>query len=330
MRNNQALKNKKYNHFSFEEREIIAIEIARGTSQKEIAFLLNRSPSSISRELWRNGSPTRRSYRASIAENQSRVRKFLSHQKDRLKTPEIREYVELKLKLGWSPELIAGRIELEIPGAKINYESIYLYIYNDKPSLIKYLARSHRKRKKRGLKKERRTTKIPNRISINERPSIINNRKRIGDWEADTMVSRQCSSALVVLRERKSHYTLIAKISSKRAKETCLAIVNKLAKLPKKLLKSMTFDNGTENVLHETIAEKLGLKTYFCNPYHSWEKGSVENTNGLIRRHLPKKTDFSLISHGEVKKVELWLNHRPRKALGFLTPYEALMIALNH
>lgn len=324
MNNKQATSNKKYNHFSFEEREILALELARGKSQKEIAVMLKRSPATLSREIWRNSGPFRRSYKASEANRVSRIRKFRSHQKDRLKTPEIREYVERKIKEGISPELIAGRISLEIPGTKINHESIYLYIYHDRPLLIKYLARSHRKRHKRGHKNKKRISKIPNRISINERPEIINNRTRVGDWEADTVVSRESTSALLVLRERKIHLTFIKKLKNKSAKETKKAILNILSKLPAKLRKSITFDNGTENVLHEEIAEKLELKTFFCNPYHSWEKGSVENTNGLIRRHYPKKTDFSLISDDEIKNLEDWLNNRPRKALGFYTPYEVL------
>jgi len=138
------------------------------------------------------------------------------------------------------------------------------------------------------------------------------------------MVSRQSSSVLEVLRERVTQFTFIRKIKNKSANETKNAIVQMLKNLPEELRKSITFDNGTENMLHEIIARTLNLKTYFCNPYHSWEKGSVENTNGLIRRYLPKKTDFSLISDMEIRKIENALNNRPRKSLGFSTPYETL------
>ena len=317
-------KKKQYNHFSFEEREILAVELAQGKTKKEIAEMLGRSPSTISREIWRNASFVRKNYLASHADKRSEFRKKRSHLKDRLKTQEIREYVHEKLKDGWTPELIAGRIGMEISGAKTNHESIYLYIYHDKPSFIKYLPRGHRKRHKRGLKKGKRISKIPNRTSIDDRPEIINNRARRGDWEADTMVSRQSSSVLVVLRERVTQFTFIRKVKNKSAEETKNAIIKMLKNLPEGLRKSITYDNGTENALHEEVARTLNLETYFCNPYHSWEKGSVENTNGLIRRYLPKKTDFSLISDIEIRKIENALNNRPRKSLGFSTPYETL------
>ena len=314
---------KNYNHFSFEERELLALELAKNKTQKEIATLLGRNPSTISREINRNGSYVRKNYLASHADKRSRERKLRSHAKDRLKEKRIRDYTTNKLKIGWTPEIIAGRISQELPGAKTNHESIYLFIYKDAPNLAKYLPRSGRKRQKRQEKTGKRS-RIPNRISITERPEIINNRLRVGDWEADTMVSRQSSSILVVLRERVTQVTRILKLPNKTAIETKKAIIRILQEYPPELRLSITFDNGTENALHEEIASKLKLQTYFCQPYHSWEKGSIENTNGLIRRYLPKKTDFSLISDKEIQMIEQALNNRPRKSLNFRTPLEAL------
>lgn len=317
-------KNRKYNHFSFEEREMISIELAKGSTQKDIAHKLGRSPASVSREIWRNGKMLHRKYKASKAQAYSDSRKKLSHAKDRLKSKKIRQYVITKLKIGWTPEQIAGRIKYDIIDASTNYESIYLFIYNDAPHLIKYLPRSHRQRQKRGKNKGKRACKIPNRTSIDDRPEEINTRSRVGDWEADAVVSKQSKESLIVFRERKLQIAYIVKVKNKSAKEVKKAIVKRLKHLPPHLRKSITFDNGTENALHEEIAFELNLKTYFCHAYHSWEKGSVENTNGLIRRFLPKKTDFSLISEQQIQTIEDALNNRPRKTLNFSTPYELL------
>lgn len=314
----------KYNHFSFEEREIIAIELARGTKQKEIARKLNRSPSSISREIYRNGKIIHREYLAIRAEKYSKHRSSVAHEKTRLKNSRIRDYVKEKIRLGWTPEQIAGRVPIDLPGEKTNYESIYQYIYNDVPYLAKYLPRSHRKRLKRGKKKGNRLCKILNRTPISERPEEINNRSRIGDWEADSIVSKQSAASLIVIRERKLQITFITKVKNRTALEVKKAIIERLKHLPPHLRKSITFDNGTENALHEEIGRELNLNTFFCQAYHSWEKGSVENTNGLIRRYLPKKTDFSLISETEIVIIEEALNNRPRKSLNFYTPFECL------
>lgn len=321
---NKVITPAKYNQISFEEREIIAIELARGTKQKEIARKLNRSPSSISREIYRNGKMMHQDYRASRAEKYSKHRSSVAHEKPRLKNSQIRDYVKEKIRLGWTPEQIAGRLPMDFPGEKTNHESIYQYIYNDVPYLAKYLPRSHRKRLKRGKTKGNRLCRIQNRTSIDERPEAINNRTRIGDWEADSIVSKQSAASLIVIRERKLQIAFIAKVKNRTALEVKKAIVERLKHLPPHLRKSITFDNGTENALHEEIGRELNLSTFFCHAYHSWEKGSVENTNGLIRRYLPKKTDFSLISEKEIKFIENALNNRPRKSLNFSTPFECL------
>jgi IS30 family transposase len=265
-----------------------------------------------------------REYRAIKADHYSNTRSKLSHAKDRLKNDQIRKYCIEKLRIGWSPEQTSGKISEDLPGQYTNYESIYQYIYNDAKYLIQYLARGRQKRQKRGKSRGNRACKIPNRTSIDARPEEINTRSRTGDWEADTMVSKQSKETLVVLRERKIHLTFIVKVRNKSAKELKRAIIKRLKHLPPHLRKSITFDNGTENALHEEIAFELNLKTFFCHAYHSWEKGSVENTNGLIRRFLPKKTDFSLITEDQIMIIEERLNNRPRKTLNYSTPYELL------
>jgi len=326
----ETLENKP-EHLSVEEREEIACLLEKGLKKKEIALKIGRSASTISREINRNGTEIRNCrYRAHRAQLRSDVRKKLSHQKTRLSDPRVRHYVKMKIKKGFSPEQIAGRIKQDLPGCKTNYESIYLFIYNDYPELSEFLVWGRRKRRKRAIKAGKRVVKIPNRVMIDKRPKHINDRRSVGHWEADTVVSRKSKSALVVIRERKLQITYIRKIPRKTAKNMRLAVINVLRKLPKKLVKSITFDNGLENAEHELIAKFLGIKIYFCNPYHSWEKGGVENAIGLIRRFLPKKTDFALIAHSLIRKIQHALNHRPRKSLKFWTPAEKLKIALAH
>lgn len=202
MDNTVKSKRKNYKHLSVEDREAIAIGLAMGKTQQQIAIELDRSPATISREIWRNGKQLHRDYRALRAHSHSQRRKKTSHAKYRLKSPEIREYTRERLKEGWTPEQIAGRLSIEKPGLKTNHESIYLYIYFEARHLYQYLPRSHRKRLKRGLKSTRRVSKIPDRTSIEFRPEEVNHRLRIGDWEADTIVSRSSKVALLVLRER--------------------------------------------------------------------------------------------------------------------------------
>ena len=314
---------KVYKHLDSDERDEIAVMQAEGYTQMEIAERLNRHPSTISREIHRNGSPVRSTrYRSNRAQQRADGRKQVSHQKMRLKNEVIRDYVGYHISEGMTPEQIAGRISIDIEGFTTNYESIYLYIYNERPDLTHYLVRGKRKRQKRSIKPGKRIVKIPNRTMIDKRPQKINNRSEYGHWEADTAVSRQSKSTLVIVRERKMHITLIKKIPRRTASNMKAAVIQMLRRFPEYLVKSITFDNGLENAEHELIAEKLGVKTYFCHAYHSWEKGGVENGIGLIRRYLPKKTDFELISHREIRRIEYALNNRPRKSLGFLTPLE--------
>jgi IS30 family transposase len=314
---------KVYKHLQNYERDEIAYMLAQRINQFEIAAKLGRHPSTISREIKRNGSPIRDTrYRSNRAQLRADERKRLSHKKFRLKNEAIRKYVVKKLKLDFTPEQIAGRIKIDKPGLSTNHESIYLFILNERPDLTEYLVRGKRKRQKRSIKQGKRMVKIPNRIMIDDRPREINERLAYGHWEADTIVSRQSKSALVVVRERKLQLMFVRKISRKNAKNMRMAVIGILKQFPKKFRRSITFDNGLENAEHELMAKELNLQTYFCNPYHSWEKGGVENGIGLVRRYFPKKTDFSLITYREINLIEKRLNNRPRKSLGFLTPLE--------
>jgi len=323
MKKVKNVQEKVYKHLQSHERDEIAYLMAEGYSKKGIAKMLNRHPATVSREIRRNGSQIRETiYRSNRAQLRSDERKKISHQKIRLKNELIRDYVEHKLSLDMTPEQIAGRLKIDLKGYSTNHESIYLFIYNERPDLTKYLVRGKRKRQKRSIKPGKRIVKITNRTMIDKRPKIINEKKTYGHWEADTVISRQSKSTLVVVRERKMHIMLVRKISRKTAENMRKAVIQMLRRFPENFVKSITFDNGLENAEHERIANALGVKIYFCNPYHSWEKGGVENGIGLIRRYFPKKTDFSLISDKEIINVEERLNNRPRKTLGFRTPLE--------
>jgi transposase, IS30 family len=313
-----------YKHLLPEEREFIAIKIDQKWSLRKIAAFLGRSPSTISREIKKNAAPIYNvRYSASSAEKRAKERWFTSHKKERLKNPRLRRIVIELLKRYWSPELIAGRINRLLKTTVVNYESIYLYIYHDAPELCKYLIFGHKKRKKRNPYSKKHCNRITNRISIEERPKSVNNRKIVGHWEVDTAVSKQSISALAVMIERKTRLVKIEKINAKTSENMHNAIVKRLGKTGKLQRLSITYDNGLENARHELTNNSLGTQSYFCNPYHSWEKGSVENVIGITRWFLPKKTDFGKIDNKYIQAIESYINNRPKKCLGYLTPLEA-------
>lgn len=323
MNNLTKKKKKSYHHLTSTEREIIHFYLGTSKNQTEIGKEIKRHKSTISRELKRNCCPEHKIwYLASRAHSKAYKRKKEAHEKIRLKNNRIKSYVESKLKLDWTPEQIAGRLSIDYPHLKTNYESIYLYIYEEAPHLIECLARQHKKRKKRVKKSKKRHNRIPNRVMIDKRPQKANKRKEIGHWEADCVISRSSKKALQVTNDRKSIYVVISHIPAKTAKETSKAINCRLSRFSKDKMKTITYDNGLENVNHEYVNRVLKVKSYFCHAYHAWEKGTVENTIGLIRRYLPKGTDFAKISKEEIKRIEKLLNNRPRKRLAYKTPSE--------
>ena len=315
-----------YKQLSSEERDKIAILYAGGLSLKDIAQVIGRNKGTVSRELNRNRAPIYDVYLSHKADMRAKLRKQQAGKRARLKDPMIEEYVIAKLKIGWSPEQIAGRLSKNYPHLSISYEAIYQYIYDKetrkKIDLTVYLARVHRKRRFFGQSHRHTKSHIPNRVSIEQRPKYIDKRVQLGHWEADTAVSRQSKKALAISLERSTRMIHISKLSAKTSHNLTRAITNRLNRYPQRLRRTITYDNGSENVGHQKINKMLGTKSYFCNPYHSWEKGSVENSISLIRRFLPKKTDFAIISHYRIRKIENLLNNRPRKCLNFRTPLE--------
>ena len=316
---------KQYKQLMNDERDLIAVHHANGYSVSDIARMIGRHKSTISRELTRNSSNSTKTYLPNQAQKRAKKRKKQAAMKEELKCHKIRNFVKIKLIEGWSPEIIAGSLASDPQNLSISYESIYLYIYKKRPDLVQYLARAHRKRFKRVPKSNKKSSRIPNHISIDQRPEEINARSEFGHWESDAIVSKQSKVALSVTIERISRLVKIKKIKQNKANMFSQAVIRRMKSLPACARRSITYDNGSENTQHELINNQLNTDSYFCNPYHSWEKGSVENVNGLIRRFLPKKTDFAKITHKRIKEIESLLNNRPRKCLGFKTPDQVFL-----
>ncbi len=310
---------------SLEEREQLAILRAQGTSLREIGRILGRSHSSLSRELRRYDHGTRIvHYTPCIWHDLARAKQLNAGRPKSLQSEEARRYIEEKLSLGWSPELISGRMAQDMPGHAVSHETIYQYIYREAHDLVGYLPRRHVFRRKKRAYRKPQQSHIPNRLSIDTRPEEINQRRHFGHWESDLVVSGKSTAALAVMVERKSRYAKIVRIPDKTSSTVSKAIVTCLKEFDERVRLSITYDNGMENVLHEEVNRQLGTQSYFCNPYHSWEKGSVENINGLIRRFIHKKMDLASVSDEQIQRIESRLNNRPKKCLDYRTPKEVL------
>lgn len=312
-----------YKHLTEDERDRLSLFKAHGKSLREIAGLIGRDVSTVSRELKRNAPPIRQGYYLPHrAQERADARKIVAHERERLRTPGLRAYAGRMLRRGWSPERVAGRWNT-FSKEPVSHEAIYQWVYNVARALIPFLVRARRKRLRRGHSSKHKSSHIPSRTPISQRPAIVERRQQPGHWEGDTIVSRQSRPVLQILVERKTRYTRLSKLPAKDAASMRAATNRALARYPKHLRRSITYDNGSENVQHLQVNKRLGTVSYFCEPMHSWEKGSVENAAGLVRRHWPKKTDFSMVSFEQVKKKERWLNGLPRKCLGFQTSAEA-------
>lgn len=324
-----------YKHLSIEEREAIQLKLWEGRSIRGIARDLNRSPASVFREIKRNTNPTRRRYTPRSSHERALKKRSSRGRAERLKNDAIRHYVTSHLKQGWSPEQIAGRIRTALPGETISHEAIYQYVYAQvyrhghgylKPGredLRPYLKRRHSRRISKGARKHRKCKKSQG-PSIETRPVVVERRSRIGDWESDSIASRWNAPGLNSIVERKSGYVLLSKLDEKTADATAAAIIARLAPLPQKLRQTITFDNGSENERWRMLEEVLGVECFFAHPYASYERGTNENTNGLVRWYFPKRTDFATVSEEAIRAVEEALNSRPRKRLGWKTPREVL------
>lgn len=305
-----------YTQLTHEERYQIKALLDMECTQTEIADQLGVHKSTISREVRRNRG--QRGYRPKQAHEKALERR--EHKAQTSICPETWKRVEEKLQMDWSPEQISGWLKKkQLPS--VSPEWIYQYIYADKQAsgtLYKHL-RCQKKRRKRYGKYERRGT-IPARKSIEERPEVVDLRERLGDWESDTIIGKGHQGAVVTLTERNSRFTLIRKVAQKSAELVAQAMIDLLSWVQH--LETITSDNGKEFAAHQKISKKLLIDFYFSHPYASWERGTNENTNGLIRQYLPKMRDLTTVTAQEEIMIMDRLNLRPRKCLDFSTPFE--------
>ena len=306
-------------------------------SLRDIARLVSRNVSIISREIKRN-KPQSISYNAELAQRAAERKARITNTKKLEKCQPIKKYVREKLIEDWSPEQIAGRLKTNPPPElrrtsikTVCAETIYQHIYNQDDTedrLYHHLRRNKPKRQKQGQRRGQNVF-IPDRTSISERPKLIDQKKRHGDLETDLLLGKRQKEAVSVSYERKLMYAILQKLNSRKADAAKDALAKTIETFPPKFVRSFTYDNGPENFKHYELKRDYELETYFCDPYSAWQKGGVENLNGLIRQYLPKKIDMQTVTEERLKFIEERLNNRPRKSLNYLTPSEVMSNVLN-
>ena len=316
----------KYKRITLQERVSISNLLASGKSKSQIAIELSRHRSSISREL--NGWGNR--YDPLRAQDYAQRGAGMRNNTCKLNTlPGLLEYVKEKLSLKWSPEQISKRIKEEFPlnmEMRVSHEAIYTYIYlltrgSLKKELIGYLRQAKKSRYTRKGSHDKRG-RIPDMISIEERPKEVEDRSIAGHWEGDLIVGKNHKSAMGTVVERKTRAVIMVKLKGQDAESVRKAFEQELGNLPEQMRLSMTYDNGKEMAQHKLFTQNTKIKVYFCHPNSPWERGTNENTNGLIRQYFPKGTDFNKVSLAEIKAAQHELNERPRKVLSWKTPKE--------
>lgn len=315
-------------HLTKEQRYTISQMKRQGYIQKQIADVIGKDKSVISRELSRNCDYRSGEYKADLAQ-----RKYELRQKDKPKkvtfTEDVRQLVDAWLENDYSPEQITGRAKLEKREC-VSHERIYQYVWKDKKeggNLHLHLRHKGRKYRKRGAAKDTRGC-IKNRIDISMRPAIVDKKERLGDLEIDTIIGKNHQKAILTINDRASSYVWVQKLKGKDASELAAKAIEKLAPCIQ-WIHTITADNGKEFAEHQTIAEGLNIDFFFAKPYHSWERGANENTNGLIRQYIHKGSSFDNITNQQIQYVQNRLNNRPRKKLGFLSPNEFLSLYLS-
>ena len=313
---------------TLEEREVIAHMYRGGNTQRQIADRLGCDKSTISRELRRNRS--RNGYWSVAAQRKAEKRRSQRPWLCKMERPEVRRYVQERLRRRWSPDQIAGRSRCDFPGDRrqqISHQTIYTWIRAEEAAgkhWQRYLRRLGRKRpdwEKRG--------RIRASTSIEGRPAVVDRRSRYGDWEGDTIVGANRRGGAVTLVERKSGYLLLGKVPNLQAATVRQVAAQRYRSTPAGLRKTLTLDNGKEFAEHQQLAVEAALKVYFAKPYSAWQRGTNENTNGLIRQFFPKGTDLANIPEHRFTNVQNLLNDRPRKRLGYRTPNEVLASRLQ-
>jgi len=313
-----------YHHLTTDERcQIYALK-STGKPQNQIAKHLGISESTICRELKRNSG--KKGYRHKQASEKAAERRHNASHRPRKMTASVIQLVEEKLLEKWSPDQISGT--LRASDIIISHESIYRHVWANKKAggtLYTHLRRRGKKYNRRGAKTAGRGC-IPNRVDIQERPKIVEKKCRLGDWEGDTIIGAKQQGVILSLVDRKSKLTILAKMDGKYANQVPGLIKKRLNRLPRKIAgHSITFDNGKEFSKHERITALTGLRCYFAEPYHSWQRGLNEHTNGLFRQYCPKESNLTKYTDEEIQFVEDALNNRPRKVLGYRTPIEVYL-----
>jgi IS30 family transposase len=308
------------------EREEISRGIAAHESVRSIAKLLGRSPSTVSREISRNGGYDR--YSAPTADDAAWARTRRPKRCKLASSPRLRRAVARKLRLQWSPEQIAGWLKSTFPGDQtqhVSHETIYRSLFVQARGVLKKELLQHL-RSKRTIRRSRRMDlpadrrgKIANMVSIRDRPAAAEDRAVPGHWEGD-LLSGSKNSYIATLVERHTRYVMLAKVDSKETQAVVCALIKQAKKLPSELYKSLTWDQGKELADHRQFTMATDIDVYFCDPQSPWQRGSNENTNGLLRQYFPKGTDLSVYSQSDLNKVARRLNERPRKTLDFQTP----------
>jgi len=329
---------KNYKRLNLDEREEISRMLAQSCSLNQIARLLGRQTSTVSREVL-TGSCNKYTYRAGKAQRRAE-RNCRERKKNKQKLSlnlSLKQYIHEKLKLKWSPAQIAKELKKDYPldmTMRVAPETIYTYLYvlprgSLKKELLSCLRQNRKRRhqQSRGVKMER---KIEDMLSIEERPREVENRTIPGHWEGDLIIGKYNRSALGTLVERATRTTVLVPIKNREAETVARAFAKEAKKLPKQMKLSMTYDQGREMAEHKLFTKLTGIKVYFAHPKSPWERGTNENTNGLIRQFFPKGTDFNKVSRREVKRAQDLLNGRPRAALNFQKPYEVFNQLINN
>ena len=307
-------------HLTSAQRYTIEVMLAQKTPQKKIALAISKSPSVLSREIGRNRAADGR-YDSAVA--QARYERGLKTKPHGIKlTDAVKEVIVSGLSKQWSPEQIAHKAAKDGVTC-VSHERIYQFVWQDKQeggSLYQNLRSQGKKYRKRGAEKDKRGC-IKDRVSIHDRPAVVAEKSRIGDWEGDTIIGKDHQGAILTTNERFSGYVLLAKLQGKNATELATTMTEILLPHKDRCL-TMTFDNGKEFARHADITQHLGVPVYFADPYASWQRGANENTNGLVRQYIPKKTDFDTITPQRLQEIQDLLNNRPRKRLDWKTPNE--------
>jgi len=323
-----------YTHLTRQERFDIS-HLKSAVSLREIGRRLGRSHTSISRELKRNGPAfPGLAYGSDSAHERAQRRQSLARHYRRQDHTSLLRYVERRLRNDWSPGAISGRLKLKYPDdpkMRISPETIYRWVALDSQQggeLYRHLRRRHKHRRRQKRYGAGRRF-IPGRVGIEQRPAIVNERSRFGDWEGDLVVGSRNSGAIATHVERRSRYLKASLLENRKAETFNAAATPVYQKLPESLRQTLTLDNGKEFSRFKELESSTKLKVFFADPYAAWQRGTNENTNGLLRFYFPKGTDFSQVSEDELNRAVKRLNHRPRKCLGYRTPYEVMRDALG-